>query len=330
MLPTTIRSPPSLNDYIPLSEYQSQTPETFHGGKPVLHYHATGAKAWIPKAQQSSGLIIFPADLPPSRPTGPESVVLNGSSEDLLEQKIDLFVNSESLTLFCPATESGVSIPYPSITLHATKQIGGADAAAATSSGEQEERRYMSLYMQLQLSDGGGDDESFEIVELTIVPPESSTDLTGDEQQQQAATEADKLFKAISECSNLHPDPADEDDDENDGYYAAGADDRIIFEGGADGGQPEAIEGYSGVFSIGGGGGRLPPPMPGSSGWITAENVHEYFDEEGNWIGGEGVSGELGEGAGRVRVRNEAERDAEANGKNGEEDSSESKRPRTE
>ena len=55
--------------------------------------------------------------------------------------------------------------------------------------------------------------------------------------------------------------------------------------------------------------GGLPPAMPGSGGWITAENVHEYFDEEGNWIGGEeeeeegGV--ELGEGAGTVHARDE-------------------------
>ena len=54
--------------------------------------------------------------------------------------------------------------------------------------------------------------------------------------------------------------------------------------------------------------GGLPPAMPGSGGWITAENVHEYFDEDGNWIGGEeeeegGV--ELGEGAGTVHAREE-------------------------
>lgn len=33
--------------------------------------------------------------------------------------------------------------------------------------------------------------------------------------------------------------------------------------------------------------------MPGSGGWITAENVEQFFDEEGNWRGrGEGVDGE--------------------------------------
>ena len=80
---------------------------------------------------------------------------------------------------------------------------------------------------------------------------------------------------------------SDEDEDEED---------RIVFEGEHN---AVAVEGFSGVFT-GSADGGLPPPMPGSSGWITAENVHEYFDEDGNWIGEGGVSGELGDGAGRV------------------------------
>ena len=65
----------------------------------------------------------------------------------------------------------------------------------------------------------------------------------------------------------------------------------------------------------------LPPPLPGSGGWITAENVGDFFDEDGNWRGGEewtenetlGVLGGgvanvevgLGSGAGNVRAREE-------------------------
>jgi nucleotide-sensitive chloride channel 1A len=126
-----------------------------------------------------------------------------------------------------------------------------------------------------------------------------------------------KLFEAISACSNLNPDPIEDDDEDED-------DDRIIFEG-----DHQAIEGMPGAF-IGSADGGLPPPMPGSSGWITAENVHEYFDEDGNWIGGdtEGVSGELGDGAGRVRGRDEVEED-ETNGHDADE-GDESKRLRTE
>ena len=93
MPPTTIRSSPSVADYIQLSEYQSQTPETFDGGKPVLHYHTAGAKAWIPKSQRGH-LPFFTADVD-SAPTGPEANAANGASEDQVEQLVDLFVSSE-------------------------------------------------------------------------------------------------------------------------------------------------------------------------------------------------------------------------------------------
>lgn len=95
-------------------------------------------------------------------------------------------------------------------------------------------------------------------------------------------------------------------------------------------GSSEGIEGLPGVFR-GSATGDLPPPMPGSTtGWITAENVGDFFDADGNWIGGgeeDGEEEELGEGAGRVRARHEL------NGhENGDEDEggAETKRPRTE
>ncbi len=50
-----------------------------------------------------------------------------------------------------------------------------------------------------------------------------------------------------------------------------------------------------------GGASGLPPPTPGSGGWITAENVGEFFDDEGNPR--EGAFPRLGPGAGVVRGR---------------------------
>jgi len=97
MMTSTIRSPPSLGDYTPLSEHQEQTPATFHGGKPILYYHAIGAKAWVPRSQRGS-LPIFPTDAS-SAPTAPENITLNGASEEIVEQKIDIFVNSEFVSL---------------------------------------------------------------------------------------------------------------------------------------------------------------------------------------------------------------------------------------
>ena len=89
MPPTTIRSPPSVGDYTPLEEYQTQTPETFVGGKPVLHYHVSGAKATIPKSQTGS-LAVFPADAAPK-----ETSKANGEAEQVVEREVDVFVNSE-------------------------------------------------------------------------------------------------------------------------------------------------------------------------------------------------------------------------------------------
>jgi nucleotide-sensitive chloride channel 1A len=150
--------------------------------------------------------------------------------------------------------------------------------------------------MQLELSDPhaiNGDEDEPEIVELNLIPQSADSE-----------TEIKAVFEAVSNCSNLHPDEMQEDDEMDD--------DRIMFEGSV------GYEGVSGLPSVQQGAvdGGLPPPFPGSGGWITAENVGEYFDEAGNWIGG-GQNGSeengdiqvLGEGAGRVRGRDELDGD---------------------
>lgn len=189
-----------------------------------------------------------------------------------------------NFTIFSTTAEAGVSIPYPSISIHAIKQLPGSNDQA--------------VWMQIEVSDGGADDDDFGTVELTI-----ATDKTKE------------LYEAIAACSNLHPDPND-DEDEDEGDYA----DRIVFEGSA---EHEALEGFTGVLR-GAADGGLPPPMPGSGGWITADNVHEYFDADGNWIGpdAEEVGGEeLGDGAGNVHARDEGVNGHDA-------DDADSKRPR--
>lgn len=70
--------------------------------------------------------------------------------------------------------------------------------------------------MQLNLNDGGADDETYDTVELTLVLPSStSTDDT-----------TSALFAALSTCQDLHPDPTEGSDDE----YDLDNDDRIVFE----------------------------------------------------------------------------------------------------
>ncbi|KAK0658708.1 regulator of volume decrease after cellular swelling-domain-containing protein [Cercophora samala] len=318
---TTIRSPPSLSDYTPLPDHQSRTPPSFFDHhKPILHHHSPSAKAWLyySSPTQLGKLPFFPADLV-SPPTPPESLALSPDSlPTTTEQKVDVFVTSQNLTLFSPAAESGVTIPYHQISIHAIQKIGD----------------FSSVYLQLELAEGGSE-EDFDTVELTLIPVPREQKEEGEEEEEEEEvtvgdrkpkTETEKLFEAISECSNLNPDPrgdGEEDEEDEDGA-------QIIFEG-------EAVEGFSGVFA-GARDGGLPAAMPGSSGWITAENVHEYFDAEGNWIGGGGdddaggndgwVLSEqmLGGGAGTVHRMDEDEPEGEVKGKEGENN----KRPKKE
>lgn len=55
---------------------------------------------------------------------------------------------------------------------------------------------------------------------------------------------------------------------------------------------------------------------PGATGWITADNMDEYLDENGNFVGTVIGGEELGPGAGTVRQR-DGEDEEEAGGLNG-------------
>lgn len=84
------------------------------------------------------------------------------------------------------------------------------------------------------------------------------------------------IFSAMNTCADLHPDPnADEGGEDIEDDLTA----------------------------------------PGASGWITAENMDQYVDEEGNFSGMV-IGEELGPGAGTVRQRDDADG---TNGVNGEE-----------
>lgn len=159
-----------------------------------------------------------------------------------------------------------------------------------------------------QSEDTEPDSISMTIIPTASAPPQTSSNdgIDGEEIPEQTPVSA--MFTALSNCSNLHPDPDDEEE--------MGA-----------GGEGEGIAGsvlyQSGMLMPGGTDGGLPPPMPGSGGWITAENMHEYFDEQGNWIGpedgdsmvedgGEDEAAPLGPGAGTTRHRDGE--DTEMNG----------------
>jgi len=128
--------------------------------------------------------------------------------------------------------------------------------------------------MQIELSQDGGYEEDGSW-ELTVVPSAAQEEQLNPSSPAAAivldpiATPATPpqetittLFAALSTCSNLHPDPTPSSP------TSSNDEDPVLFEGSV---------GYESLLP----GGDLPPPFPGSGGWITAENVGEYFDEEG-------------------------------------------------
>ena len=138
------------------------------------------------------------------------------------------------------------------------------------------------------------EDEEPDSISLTIIPalpapseaPSETPSAAAEISTEEAQTPAMALFTALSNCSNLHPDPVDPNDQDE-----ADLPDSALFQ--------------AGMIAPGSVSGGLPPPMPGSGGWITAENMNEFFDEDGNWIGGDDEQEEeaLGPGAGSVRPR---------------------------
>ncbi|KAI1329117.1 regulator of volume decrease after cellular swelling-domain-containing protein [Xylariaceae sp. FL0255] len=319
MLPSVIRSCPSAdNDFLPLSEYQAQTPDTFFDGKPVLHFHDATTKAWVSEDRHIEQLFFF-SD-PVAAPTPPESQTLRGDHNSGVreEKNVEVFVSSTKLTLFSHDSQTGIEIPYPAITLHAIKNFK-----------LEENDQFAGVYMQLEFS-SPDDDDSFDPIELTLIPCNKSTSEQSLDPLNAERTHA--LFNQISACSNLNPDPRNEEGDNSDDEFNA---DHIIFEGHVDRDGQE-VDGLPGVLQ-GDSNGGLPPPLPGSSGWITADNVDQYFDKDGNWIGQGGggdddddaVSGELGDGAGHVHGRDVVDQNG-ANGVDESDQAADAKRPRTE
>lgn len=187
------------------------------------------------------------------------------------------------LILYSPTQNTGIAIPYPSISLHAIQRPNSVllQLTAEERSGDR---------------DDDGDEEGS--VSLSVIPSaagantqEEDTEAEGEEGDERE--EAQEIFEALSACAELHPDrdPMDEGGLGGGGGWG-------IFDGADEGGQGEGETGNGAYEQVSGQG--LPPPMPGSGGWITAENMGEMLDEEGNLRG-------LGEGAGRVRDRGEAE-----------------------
>ncbi|KAH4072396.1 hypothetical protein HBI56_155260 [Parastagonospora nodorum] len=236
-------SQPKIEDFTPLEEHEQQTPSTFFGAKPVVYARYAGLTLSAPSSQLQQDAAFFRFNT-------------ETEGEDSLIKDVEIWVNSENLTLFqTTPTSTGVAIPYPSIALHATMKYKSTVDA---------------LYMNLSLNDPEtvNEEDDIQTLELTVLPPSYASN------PDTACIK--EIFNAMNTCADLHPD------------------------GDASDGDGEDI---------------LDDTAPGASGWITAENMDEYMDENGNFSGMVIGNDELGPGAGTVRTRDDA--DGGANGVNG-------------
>ncbi|KAF4763675.1 hypothetical protein N7455_010896 [Penicillium solitum] len=276
-----IRSSPEASSFVPLAEHQSRTPSSFYSGPPVLYHHSQRCKIVILERE----LLATPA----LNALRGQDAVNSAASQDDEEKEVaisgvDAWVTSDKFLLFSPTASAGVSIPYPSISLHALQRLRVPDTDAEV----------QGLYMQVATPGAPTEDDEEECITLTVVLPADAT--LQEPVEAETDTPTQQLYNAVSACSNLHPDPVeqgDEDDDEDGPKFISAGE-------------------HEGVFQLGNG--DLPPPVDGSSGWITAENMDQFFDADGNWIAaGEPPSFPLGPGAGTVRAR-EGENGVEENG----------------
>jgi chloride channel, nucleotide-sensitive, 1A len=96
MPPTTIHTSPALDSFTSLTDHQSQTPTSFFETKPVLHFHALGARALIPR-DKASKLAIFGVVNASSTngTTGTETSNDITENQALIVEVVDIFVSSE-------------------------------------------------------------------------------------------------------------------------------------------------------------------------------------------------------------------------------------------
>lgn len=94
MPPTTIHSAPALDSFTALADHQSQTPTSFYGAKPVLHYHGVSIRVLISQGRVSK-LPIFTSSS--NQESTSASVEAGGGSPEAASKVeiVDAFVSSE-------------------------------------------------------------------------------------------------------------------------------------------------------------------------------------------------------------------------------------------
>lgn len=266
---------PATEQFTPLADFQAQTPESFHEGPAVL-YHCSrnvSLSANGVELHSSNPLHILFAE---AARRAPSHDVDDESTQILITDQIDVWINSEwvlqslvtppklihrRFMLYSQIQKTGLSIPYPQISLHALQNNS-------------------SVFLQLLTATGPvfDDHDPSGCCDLTVTPSSPTAD--------GCPSEAQNMYTALSACADLHPDPQDQESG------GEGADIDIDDDAVA----PYSVLGDT-VQSA------LPPPMPGSGGWITAENVDQYFGEDGSFR--EDQVAALGAGAGTTRTRDQ-------------------------
>ncbi|KAF2220573.1 regulator of volume decrease after cellular swelling-domain-containing protein [Elsinoe ampelina] len=279
-------APPTKDLFQTLEDFQASTPATFFDGKPVLHYHNPSCTLTI----STSTLAGSPfASLGPqssqSTTNGDHTNGHHPSTSDETTITVETWITSRDFTLYSPSASSGLHIPYPLISLHAQQGEG--------------------LYMQLVLnSSPHTTDDELETLEVVLTPsPQAPSDpdpaaesSSTNGHGQGGASEAALLYTALSTCADLHPDPNPDDEAEGN---AAGLM-AMLQQATTEGGEVDLSSG----------------------GWVTAENMHEFLDADGNVTFPSQVSGEaegadegehegLGPGAGTRRGVEDGEDGAE-------------------
>ncbi|KAB8233180.1 Voldacs domain-containing protein [Aspergillus alliaceus] len=269
-----LQTPPETSSFVLLADHQSRTPTSFHSGPAVLHYHSKHCKLSILEHELLATPVLnsLHSAETTQAPNGTTTETEPEAKEIVLDD-LDIWVTSDKFLLYNPTLSKGLSIPYPSISLHAIQRL------RLPSSPTEIQGLYMQIATPAAPGAGPQEDDFEECITMTVIPAPGEPDQVAEDKDE---TPTQALYNAVSACSNLHPDPMSENEDEEGGSSLL----------------------QSGLVEAGSGDGGLPPPVDGSSGWITADNMHEFFDEEGNWIGGgEEPTLSLGPGAGTVRGR---------------------------
>ncbi|GAA5941268.1 Voldacs domain-containing protein [Sporobolomyces koalae] len=104
-----------------------------------------------------------------------------------------VYVTEDALSFYSASISTGISFPYPHITLHAVSRTSSVAAPASANGNGATETSGPCLYCQLEENEqiDESDDDGSGTHEMWIVPKQQET--------------LDKMFSSVSYCASLHP-----------------------------------------------------------------------------------------------------------------------------